>query len=79
MFRSQQKSTGTEYTGTVALLAVAFVFSPAVLILSSAPGYYASLSALVCSGLCTGLAWLQWKKFSNLTIPSIETMNARTK
>jgi hypothetical protein len=71
MFDSGQKSTGTGYTGAVALLTMAFVFCPAVLV-ASRPVEYVSLSlAIACSALFAMLAWVHWKKFSQLTIPSI--------
>lgn len=71
MLESYQKSTGTGYTTTVALLAVAFVFSPAVLFISRPFGYGAASLALACSVLCAGWAWVNWKKSSRLSMPSI--------
>jgi hypothetical protein len=77
MFDSHQKSTGTGYTGTVALLTVAFVFIPGGLLLSRPHGYVSLLLAIACSALCVALAWVNWKKSSQLSIPSIETQGAR--
>ncbi len=72
MFDSQEKSTGTQYTLTVALLTVAFVFSPALLLISH-PLSPLSVSVAVAGSLvCLALARMSWKKYSNLTIPSIE-------
>ena len=79
MFDSQQKSTGTQYTGTVALVAVAAIFSPAVLFLSRPVGYVSLSLAITCSALCAGLAWLNWSRYSQLTIPSLEAPVARAK
>jgi len=71
MFESHQKSTGTGYTMTVALLAVAFIFSPAVLVISRPIGYGPAALAFVCSALCVVWAWANWTKSSQLTMPSI--------
>jgi hypothetical protein len=73
MLESYQTSTGTGYTTTVALLAVAFVFSPAILFLSRPFGYGAAAVAVTCSVLCAGWAWINWKKSSRLSMPSITT------
>ena len=79
MFDSQQKPTGTQYTMTIALLVVAFIFSPAVLYVSRPFGYASLALALACSALCIALAGLYWKKYSHLTIPSIEAPDPRAK
>ncbi len=71
MFDSCQKPTGTAYSTTIALLAVAFVFSPAVLVVSRPFGYVALSLAVACSALCVTLAWFNWRKSSRLSIPSI--------
>lgn len=73
----QQKSTGTGYTTTIALLAVAFIFSPAVLIASRPLGYVSVSLAAGCSVICASLAWINFKKYSRLTIPSIGTQKDR--
>jgi hypothetical protein len=73
MLESYQKSTGTGYTPTVALLTVAFVFSPAVLFISRPFGYGAISLAIACSTLCAGWAFFSWKKSSQLFMPSIAT------
>ena len=77
MFASGQKATGTEYTNTVALLVVAFLFSPAILFFFRPLGYLSVSVAIACSGLCVALAWVNWKKASQLTIPSIEDRGAK--
>lgn len=79
MFNSHQKPTGTQYTMTVALLITAFVISPAILILSSPFGSASAALAFVLSGLCVAFAWVNWKKYSQLTIPSIETPTERAR
>lgn len=72
MFYSQQKSTGTDYTMTVALLVVAFVFCPAILILTLPLGYPSLMAGVGISGVCVAIAWRNWKRHSQLTTPSIE-------
>jgi hypothetical protein len=72
MFTSQA-STGSGYTKTVAYLAVAFIFSPAVLVVSRPVGFIAISLAIACSALCVALAWLNWRKFSRLSIASAES------
>ncbi len=75
MFQASQKSTGTGYTTTVAFLLVAFVFSPAILIISRPLGYMSVSLAAAFSALCIILAWVNWKRSSQLSIPSIEAAN----
>jgi hypothetical protein len=79
MFDTQQKSTGTGYTTTVAFLVVAFVFSPAALLFSGRFGYISVSLAIVCSAICIALAWFTWKKSSQRSMPSIEIQEARAK
>ena len=78
MFDSQ-KSTGTGYTTTVALLTVAFIFSPAALVVLRPVGYASVSLAIACSGLCVILAWVNWKKSSQLSIPSIVSQEGAAK
>ena len=73
MFSTNQKSTGTGYTTTVAFLIVALVFVPAALIFFDDYGLVAVGLAVAASILCLGMAWRTWKKSSRLTIPSIES------
>lgn len=61
MFDTQQESSDTHYPITVALLIVAFVFSPLVLILSQASGYVAPSLALAFSACCVAWAWINCK------------------
>jgi hypothetical protein len=70
---SHQKSTGTQYTVVVASLVFAFVFSPVVVVMSGSLGYVSLSMALVLSTLGVAVAWFSWKKYSQLTIPSILT------
>ena len=79
MFDTQQKSTGTGYTSTIAFLVVALIFSPATLIFSGHFGYISVSLAIAGSILCIALAGLTWKKSSQRTIPSIATQEARGK
>lgn len=73
MISSNQKSTGTDYTPTVALLVAAFVFSPVVLLVSLPFGHDSVYLALACSALCAALAYASWTKYSNLTLASVVT------
>jgi len=76
MFEYGQKATGAGYTKTASLVAVAFVFCPALL-LASRPVEYVSLSlAIACSALCLMLAWIDWKKSSRARGASL-SMGAR--
>jgi len=70
MFDSSEKSTGTGYTETVALLSVAFIFSPAVLMVSRPFGYVALLLAIAVSITCVTLAWANREKSSQFGIPT---------
>ena len=79
MVDTQQKSTGTGYSTTVAFLVVAFIFIPAALMFSGPFGYVSVSLAIACSTLCVALAWLTWKKSSQRSIPSIATQEARAK
>ena len=74
-----QKHTGTTYAAPVALLVVAFVFSPAVLAVSRPFGYWPLSLAIVGSALCVALAWFNWTKSSQLSIPSIAAQGAKAK
>lgn len=66
-----EKTTGTNYTATAALLIVALIFIPAVLIVSR-PFSDVSLGAAIgCIVVCIGLARRSWMKSSRLSISSI--------
>jgi len=79
MFQASEKSTGTGYTTTAAFLLVAFIFSPAVLIVSRPFSYISVSLAVACSAICVVLAWVNWKRSSQLSIPSIEVSDGGTK
>ncbi len=79
MFDPSQKSTGTAYTTPGAFLLVAFVFSPAVLVVSHPFGYLALWLAIACSALCVTLAWVSWNRHSQLSMPSIAIQGRKTK
>lgn len=79
MFDSEQKSTGTRYTMTIAWLVGALIFSPAALIFSGSSGYVAISLAFACSALCVAFAWINWKRRSELAIPSVVTQYSRPK
>lgn len=65
------KSTGTTYTITVAFLAVALIFIPAVLAVSRPIGL-ASVALGFATSVCSLiLARIFWKRSSQLAIPSI--------
>lgn len=77
MFDSHQKSIGTGYTSTVALLAVAFIFIPVGLFISRPVGYGLISLAIICNAVCVAFAWTNWKRSSRLTMPSIMTPSER--
>jgi hypothetical protein len=79
MFDTQQKSTGTGYTTTVAFLVVAFIFIPAALMFYGHYGYVSISLTIAGTALCVGLAWMNWKRSSQLSIPTIEIQEARAK
>jgi hypothetical protein len=76
VFDTNEKLTGTQYTGTAALLILAFIFIPAALIFSRPLGYLSVFLAAAGATLCVVLAWVNWKRHSQLTIPSLETSEA---
>ncbi len=78
MFDAQKKSIGSGYTATVALLSMAFVFIPAILIVSRPFGYFVLALAIGCSALCAILAWTLWRKSSRRTIPAIAIQKGRS-
>jgi hypothetical protein len=71
MLVANEKPTGTNYTATAALLVLAFIFIPAVLIASRPFGDVSLSAAIGCSAICIGLARMNWKKSSQLSISSI--------
>jgi len=79
MFESQQKPTGTSYTTTATLLTVAFIVSPAILIMSRPFGHVAPGFAIGCSAICAAWAWVNRRQSSQLSVPSIETPAGKEK
>ncbi len=79
MFDSNQRSTGTQYTTTVALLLLALIFTPVFLLLSRPVGYFAIAVAMACSAVCLAGARVMWTRYSDLTIPSIAGTRRRSK
>lgn len=76
MIEPRQKSSGAQRSA--ALLVLAFTFSPAVLIVSR-PFGFVSVSALASGAACLVVAWVAWKTYSLLNIPSPEISYARSK
>jgi hypothetical protein len=77
MLKTHQKYAGTRYTATIALLLVAFVFTPAILMLSRPFGYVAPSLAAACSALCVIFAWINWNRHSELTILSMTSPRSK--
>ena len=75
VFDSNRKSTGTDYTATFALLAMALIFSPVALIMTG--GYVSFSTAATISIVCLALAWFRWKNHSQLSISTIGTSPKR--
>jgi hypothetical protein len=71
MFDPKGKSTGTSYTATVALLSVALIFIPVLLLASSPVGYGILSFAAAASMVFLALAWFSWKRASQMSIPTI--------
>ena len=73
MLVANEKSTGTNYTATAALLIVAFVFIPAILIASRPIGDFSLAAGIIGSVICIGLARRNWMRSSHLSTSSIAT------
>ena len=78
MFTSQ-KSSGGGYTTTVAYLAVAFIFSPAVFVISRPVSYFTASLAISISAICLALAWMNWRKAAQPSVPSIASRRSAAK
>lgn len=72
MFDPHLKSTGRDYSMTIAVLAFGLVFIPAVLVTSHSFGRGGMTAALVGVLICVALGWLNWRSNSKLTIPTLE-------
>jgi hypothetical protein len=79
MFDAHQTSARTGHTTTVAFLAVAFIFSPAILVISRPLGYVSISMAIACSVVCVALAWVNWKRSSPPSRPAIAIQRAAVK
>jgi hypothetical protein len=79
VFDSHLKSTGRDYSLTIALLAVGALLVPASMFANRAAGSGALTIAAAGSLVCLVLAWVNWKRNSQLTIPTIEDERTTTK
>ena len=77
MFASQ-KSTGAGAM-TIAYLLVAFIFSPALLVVWRPLGYTSVSLAIACSAFCTMMAWVKWKRSRDLSRPLIVAVRTPAK
>lgn len=72
MFDSHQKSTGRDYSLTAALLAFGIMLVPALLLANHSVSRMALILSSIGSLVCLCVAWLNWRRNSKLTIPTIE-------
>lgn len=79
MFDSFQQSAGREYTTTVALLAVAFIFIPALVAISQPLSVLSIWAAIVGFTICVALAVIRWKSSAKVSIPSVPTQRGAAK
>jgi hypothetical protein len=77
MFASQ-KSTGAGAM-TIAYLLVAFIFSPAMLVVWRPLGYTSVSLAIACSAFCIAMAWANWRKSSDPFRPATANVRASAK
>lgn len=71
MTDSHRIYTGADYTPTIALVALALVFCPALFVLSAPVGDVSITAAFAFSGACLTLAGFLWTRFSALSIASV--------
>lgn len=71
MFDSQQKSFGAQYTVTAALLIVAFVFCPLLLLAVWPLNVLSFALTLLCSTVCMSLACVSWN-YSKLSMTAVK-------
>jgi hypothetical protein len=76
LFNSYQQSVGRDHTVTVALLAAAFVFIPALVAVSQPTSY---LPAIGGSALCVILACFHWRSTRRASIPAISNESKAVK
>lgn len=70
MFDTFGKSTGRDYTATIAWLAIAVIFIPAV-VFSVHPRYLSLAVAFIGTMACLAMSWVSWTRSSKLTIPTL--------
>ena len=75
MFDSETKYAGRHYTTTIAWIAVAVDFIPAM-IFAVRPTYVTLGLALICSVICLAMAWVSWRKSSRLETAAIAAQQA---
>jgi hypothetical protein len=68
-----------DYTTTVALLAMAFVFIPALVVVSQPLSALLAAAAVGVSVLCAVLAWFHWKRSAKISVPAIGTKDGTAK
>ena len=69
MFEASKHSDGQGTPVTVALLAIAVLFIPALVVVSQPASYFPALSI---SALCLTLAWFHWKRSQKAAIPVVD-------
>ena len=75
MFDSETKYAGRHYTTTIAWIAVAVVFIPAM-IFALRPNYLTLCLAFIGSAICLAMAWVSWRKSSRLETAAIAAQQA---
>lgn len=70
MFDSSNHSDGHGTPVTVALLAIAVIFIPALVVVSQPASYSLALSI---SALCLTLAWFHWKRSHKVSTPIVSS------
>lgn len=76
MFDTSLHSTGREHTITIALLAAAFIFIPALVAVWQPSNY---LPAIGASALCVTLAWFDWRRSQKIPTSPIAMKGKATK
>lgn len=71
MFDSRQTSSITRYTVTTALVIVSYVFSFSLPFVSRPFEYMTYTLGSACGVLGSALAWANWKRYSQLTVPAM--------
>ena len=68
MFHSFQRPAGREYTVTIALLAAALIFIPALVAVSQPMIYSPAIGA---SAACVTAAWFNWKRSRRVLVSAM--------